>query len=78
MPAAVIGAKAKCHGMKRFLEQELGMEVVVCEEREQVTDVERFYDKVRQSEAAVLFGSSFERELAEELEGLIFEELKKK
>ena len=68
MPAAVIGAKAKCHGMKRFLEQELGMEVVVCEEREQVTDVERFYDKVRQSEAAVLFGSSFERELAEELE----------
>lgn len=68
MPVAVIGAKAKCHGMKRFLEQELGLEVVVCEEREQVTDLERFYDQVRQSETAILFGSSFEKELAEELE----------
>lgn len=68
MPAAVIGTASRCRGMKRFLEQELGMEVVVCEEREQITDLEYFYAQVRQSEAAVLFGSSFEKELAEELE----------
>jgi nitrogenase molybdenum-iron protein beta chain len=54
--------------MVRFLTRELGMEIVCQAERERLRDVEDFYDQVRGSEAAVLFGSSFERELADELE----------
>lgn len=67
MPAAVIGTRAKCRGMERFLTRELGMEVVCRAVREELEDLEEFYDQVRNLEAAVLFGSSFEAELAEEL-----------
>jgi nitrogenase molybdenum-iron protein beta chain len=68
MPAAVIAGGARSRGMVRFLTRELGMEIVCQAERERLRDVEDFYDQVRGSEAAVLFGSSFERELADELE----------
>lgn len=67
MPAAVIGSSARCRGMMRFLEQELGIETVVHAIREDVEDIEDFYDRVRASEAAIIFGSSFEKELADEM-----------
>ena len=54
--------------MARFRIRELGMEVACQAEREALTDLEDFFDRVRASETAVLFGSSFEAELAEELE----------
>ena len=43
------------------------MEVVAMACREKLSDLELFYQQVRQSEAALLFGSSFEQDLAEEL-----------
>lgn len=67
MSAAVIGNGGRADGMCRFLEQELGMEAVCCQHREKLADLEDFYDAVRKSEAALLFGSSFELDLAEEL-----------
>ena len=67
MPAAVIGSGGRADGMRRFLEQELGMEVVCFCRREELRDLEDFFMLARQSEAALLFGSSFELELAEEL-----------
>lgn len=72
MPAAVIGSGARSRGMARFLTRELGMEVVCRAERERLADLEDFYDQVRGSEAAVLFGSSFELELAQEMEIPLF------
>ena len=66
-PAAVIGSEARSRGMKRFLEEELGMVVVAMACREKLSDLELFYQQVRQSETALLFGSSFEQDLAEEL-----------
>ena len=67
MPAAIIGNGSRADGMRRFLEQELGMEVVCCQHRESLSHLEDFYGAVRGSEAALLFGSSFELDLAEEL-----------
>lgn len=72
MPVSVIGRGARARGMARFLTQELGMEVVCQAEREQLDDLEDFYDRVRASETALLFGSSFEQEVAEQLEIPLF------
>ena len=58
--------------MARFLTCELGMEVVCRAERETLPDLETFYDQVRASEAAILFGSSFELELAQEMDIPLF------
>lgn len=68
LPAAVIGSGARAAGLARFLSAELGMEIEVCAKREALQDIEETYDEVRRSEAAFLFGSSFEQELADELE----------
>lgn len=68
IPAAVVGTGARANGLARFLSEELGMEVEVLEKRENVRDIRKFYKRVRESEAALLFGSSFEQELADELE----------
>ncbi len=67
MPAAVIASRARCRGMARFLSEELGMEVVCRMEREEIDDLDEAFDRIRAGEAAVLFGSSFEAELADEL-----------
>jgi len=67
MPAAVIADRGRCRGLIRFLTRELGMEVVCRTEREILDDLDNFYDQVRASEAAVLFGSSFEAQLSDEL-----------
>lgn len=72
LPAAVIGTSARARGLRSFLTRELGMEMEVYAEREQVKDLENFYDEVRASETAVLFGSSFEQELADELKIPLF------
>ena len=67
LPAAVLGTGARARGLAEFLSSELGMVTEVVGVREEYRDVDRFYDRVRASEAAVLFGSSFEQDLADEL-----------
>lgn len=68
VPAAVIGAGARARGMAGFLSRELGMEVELLAAREELEDIEDFYEEARAGEAAVLFGSSFEQELADRME----------
>lgn len=68
LPVAVIGTGARADGLAGFLSGELGMEVEICAKRETLHDIEDVYDEIRQSETAFLFGSSFEQELADELE----------
>ena len=66
MPAAVIAERSKAEGLKRFLTKELGMDVEAYA-REDFRDAEEIYDRIRSSEAAVIFGSGYEKPLAEEL-----------
>lgn len=68
MPAALLATGPRADGLKRFLEQELGMEVVCFAHREALFDQKDFYHELRRSEAALLFGSSFEQGVADELE----------
>ncbi len=68
MPVAVIGSGARARGLRRFLEDELGMEVVRFALREETGNLDEFYHAVLSSEAALIFGSSFEQELADDLE----------
>lgn len=72
MPAALVATAARARGLARFLMQELGLELVCQAEREAVADMEDFFDQVRATEAALLFGSSFEAELADALEIPLF------
>ncbi|MDO5425682.1 MAG: nitrogenase component 1 [Eubacteriales bacterium] len=65
--AAIIGEKSRAAGMAEFLRQELGMEIEACIFREKDLDLENAFDQVRRTEPAVLFGSTYELELAEEL-----------
>lgn len=44
------------------------MEVELLAAREELEDIEDFYEEARAGEAAVLFGSSFEQELADRME----------
>ena len=68
MPAAILASGPRADGLRRFLEQELGMEVVCFARREELSDQEDFYRELRGSEAALLFGSSFEQDGVDELE----------
>lgn len=68
MPAAVLAEGGRAEGMRRFLKQELGMDVTVFAKREELSDLEEFYNQMRQSEVAMLFASSFEQEICDELE----------
>lgn len=67
MPAAVLAAGARARGMASFLSRELGMEVELAFQREDARNIEDVYDQIRRSEAAVLFGSSFEQEIADQM-----------
>ncbi len=67
MPVAVIGTGARCRGMTRFLIQELGFEVVCSRVREEINDMEDVIEEIENSDAAVVFGSSFEGEISDKL-----------
>lgn len=72
MPAAVIGTRARADGMAEFLSNEFGMEVEVLTYREEMRDLEDLYDRIRRSDTALICGSSYELELADELEIPLF------
>jgi nitrogenase molybdenum-iron protein beta chain len=72
IPVSVIGTEPRYRGMVRFLSEELGLEVVCGRAREEVADMDDFMDEVRASEAAILFGSSFEQELSDDMDSPLF------
>ena len=67
MPAAVVADRARADGIARFLSREMGMDICVKACREDMKDAEDTYDLIRSSEAAMIFGSGFEKPLAEEM-----------
>lgn len=68
VPVSVIGTKARAKGMAGFLSRELGFRVEIAAAREEFRELEDFYDAVRKNESALLFASSFEQEIGDELE----------
>ena len=67
LPVAVIGSRARAKGLSRFLSSELGMEVEVCAFREEHRDMDDVYEKIRSSDSAMVFASSFEKDISLEL-----------
>lgn len=68
MPVAVLGDKARIYGLKNFLEIELRMVVDVLIDTEQKKDREVIRDELLRSNSVMIFGSSFERGLSNELD----------
>ena len=66
IPVAIIGDKARSAGMQHFLSEELGMKVVFFNDDCQA-DLADCCEKIKNSNAVLLFGSSFARGIANEL-----------
>lgn len=66
VPVAVVGDKARSAGMKRFLSEELGMNVVFFNDDGQA-DLAECCERIKESNAVLIFGSSFARGIAREL-----------
>ena len=56
MPAAILASGPRADGLRRFLEQELGMEVGCFARRGELSDREDFYRELRGSEARIAAG----------------------
>lgn len=68
MPVDILGDKARIYGLKKFLEIELGMVVEALVDTEQKKDREVIRDEIVGSNSVMIFGSSFERGLSDELD----------
>lgn len=68
MPVAILGDTARIHGLKIFLELELGMIADVLIDTVQNKDRETICYEVEKSNSVMIFGSSFDRSLASELD----------
>jgi nitrogenase molybdenum-iron protein alpha/beta subunit len=67
LPVAVIGDPCRVKPMAMFLEREVGLDIEVLVDNAQLEDYHFFEEQVRKSNATMLFGTSFERRLALEL-----------
>ena len=68
VPVSVLGTGARAKGLAAFLDGELGFRVETAAVRENFRELEDFYDEIRKNESAILFASSFEQEIGDELE----------
>ncbi|MFT3876133.1 MAG: nitrogenase component 1 [Propioniciclava sp.] len=66
-PCAVFGQGARARGLTRFLEEEVGMEVVQIGLFDGPHARERMMEQAERGEAALVFGSSFEGEIADRI-----------
>jgi len=66
VPVAIVGDSVRTVGLKRFLSEELGLNVVFDSDCA-VEDLNSCYDNIRRSNVVAVFGSSFVKDLAEEL-----------
>ena len=68
VPVSILAEGSRARGMAAFLGRELGFRIEHMAPREEQRELEDFYDKVRWGDSALLFASSFEQELGDELE----------
>lgn len=66
LPAALVGDCAHLSGMKRFIQDELGMDVMAAFDTDE-TDQNQLEDALKNSNAVLLMGSSYETALAEKM-----------
>lgn len=67
MPAAVSGDRARAGALKAFLENELGMDVEAFRDGSSGDGTDGFGEALENSGCVIVFGSSYERETAENL-----------
>lgn len=67
LPVALIGDNVRATGLKKFLINELGLEIEVFNKYEELEDLAEFYDQVRNSNAVMVFGSTYEKKITDEL-----------
>ncbi len=68
LPVCVFGNEGRAMGLKVFLEEELGMEVVCLGINKGSFSMEDFMDEACKSDASLIFGTSFEGELSDRME----------
>lgn len=68
LPVCVFGHEGRALGLKKFLEEELGMEVVCLGISKDSFIMEDFMDEACASDSALIFGTSFEGEVADMME----------
>lgn len=66
MPMAVLGDKVHLSGLQKFLTEEIGMDIAVSAEQS-AQDGNDVYNQIRKSSSVLIFGSSFDKELSEEM-----------
>ena len=68
LPVSVFGESGRASGMRRFLEEELGMDVVSLGISSDEFNMDDFITQACKSDAALIFGSSFEADIADQME----------
>ena len=68
VPVSILAEGSRARGLSSFLSRELGFRVEQMLPRESQRELEDFYDLLRRGDSALLFASSFEREIGDELE----------
>lgn len=68
LPVCIFGHEGRAMGLKRFLEEELGMEIVCLGINSEDFSMDDFIERVYESETALVFGTSFEGDIADRLE----------
>ena len=68
VPVSILAEGSRARGLASFLGRELGFRVEHAVARENQRNLEAFYDLLRTGDGALLFASSFEQQLGDELE----------
>ena len=68
LPVAIIGDPCRSNPLANFLEHELLLNVEVVADIASIDDRHELEEQIRQTAPVILFGSSFERDLADELD----------
>ena len=68
VPVSILAVGSRARGMASFLSRELGFRLEAVVLRENQRELEDFYDRLRRGDSALLFASSFEREIGDALE----------
>lgn len=67
LPVAVFGERGRAYGLRRLLEEELGMDVVSFGVPSDDFIMDDFITQTCKSDAALIFGSSFEADIADQM-----------
>lgn len=68
LPIGIVGSTGKIQGMKKFVQNELGMDIELEFNTDTDQDYESFIEKCKVSNIALIFGSSFDHDISNRLQ----------